>query len=572
MNLVLAPTYENVFKEQSPRVEELLKDIPSYVTISFFSYLNSKLHLDSSFENQVEILKEVLGRQPENIKNNIFKNIIEFSAQNKAEREIAIFTSLYIRPFIHYELINFRNFEIIDTTPIQELNMFKAYMIFVTNKSTKDGEVFKRERNINEGEFFPINTWPLLLAQFDEITHQDSIAGLIRAVCFFNFLQFNSPYSEYVIKFLTNHKKINSWEYVFSFMNILNMCWQNHSKTFWTFSFTCDDKMASLFDSLCVDIHEYAAVNSEKEEDYRLLKSKPLYKSRNHYVVMDWDLIINKIYDGLIFDFFERSGIKDDKDLNSIPKFKRFIGNEITEKFTFQHILEGILKHKYSVLRFPQDDSNGEPDAYFRNGNKILLFEIKDAFFAEKAIKSGSYSLIKDEIDRKYNSSKKGVIQLVKQIEKIAERSIEESKYQELGIKPKNFQIYPILIYTDFHFGMPGISNYLNQEFEKQIKEKGLKSKFRRINQLTFLDLNYLISSFGLFKEFGFLNVIISLHKEIERRRKKHEYKREVQFLFDYEVNHERIIDDIHKIDKIEKMDFRELARLLNLTKGLPEK
>lgn len=570
MELVLTPLYEDIFHEQRPELENLLLDIPSNVTISLLAYISSKLYLDTTLENQFRLLNEILRRQPEIIRNNISQNLIGFAKRSKKGRGFSILSSLYIKSFIHYELIHYRNFRIIDTTPEQELNIFKAYLIFASIKSQNDGEVFQRERKLHNGEFFAINTWPILLTQLEESSHQDPIPSLIRAVCFFNYLQYHSKYSLYVKTFLEKHGQKSSWEYVLSFMNVLNLNWQNHRSELMCFSFNCDNEMNQLFDSLCVNLEEYSFGNKSIRDDYRMLKSKPLFKIDNQYIVLSWDLIKNKIYEGLVFDFFERSGIKENKEISSIPNFKKLIGSEITEKFTFQRIIKGILERKYNVLNFPKNDSNGEPDAYFRSGNNIILFEIKDAYFADKTIKTGSYSKIIEEIDKKYNNSQKGIGQLVKQIVKLKSHPFEDKSYEDLDIKTRNLRIFPVVVYTDIHFGMPGISNYLISEFEKRINEFDLKKSFCKINKLTFLNLNYLISSFSLFKNESFIKVICSLHKEIEKRNKKHEFKREVEYLLDYNENQERLLDKVFEDNTQEKLNIKELVELLNMTEGLP--
>lgn len=570
MEFVLTPFYEDIFHEERPELESLLAGIPSNATISVLANINARLYLDETSENQSRLLNEILRRQPEIVRINVFQNLVDFSKKSKKRREVSIFSSLYIKSFIHYELLHYRDGTIIDTTPEQELNIYKAYLIFASIKSQNDGEIFQRERKLNDVEFFSINTWPILLTQLEETSHQDPIPCLIRSVCFFNYLQYHSKYSRYVKIFLEKHGQKSSWEYVLSIMNVLSLNWQRQNSELIHSSFNCDNGLEQLFDSLCVNLKEYSFENKSIKDDYRLLKSKPLFKIENQYIVLDWDLIINKIYEGLVFDFFERSGIKENKEISSIPNFKKFIGGEITEKFTFQRIIKGILERKYNVINFPKNDSNGEPDTYFRNGNNIILFEIKDAYFADKAIKSGSHSVITEEINKKYNNSQKGIGQLVKQIVKLQHHPFENKSYEDLNIKTRNLKIFPVIIYTDVHFGMPGISNYLIDEFEKRVNESDLRKSFCKINNLTFLNFNYLISSFSLFKNKSFVEVICALHKEIERRYKKHKFKRQVEYLIDFNENQERLLDKLFENNKQEKLNISEIVELLDMTEGLP--
>ncbi len=207
--------------------------------------------------------------------------------------------------------------------------------------------------------------------------------------------------------------------------------------------------------------------------------------------------------------------------MNTIPQFKKLIGLEITEKFIFRTILKAVFSDKYCKLIFPKDNSVGEPDAYYRKGNNIFLFEIKDSFFPTSAVKSSTYEDIKNAIDEKYNNDKKGTGQLVKQINRLKEKSYEEKDYKDLKIKVRNFTVYPIIIYTDKYFGMYGVSNYLIKEFDKKIEHIKLQKSFKKINNLTFLSLDYLILHSKLLSNNNFIKILENLHKTIDDRKKK---------------------------------------------------
>lgn len=568
MNIALTPYYKDIFDENMPEIQELISDIPTRVIVTYLSYINSKLHLNSSLETQVEIIDEMLRRQSLEIQTQVRVSLKRFIKKNDNNRNIGFVSNLHVLSLIHKALCNYKEFEFVDTTPEQELNIFKAYLVVVDQKVNETSEAYLREREDND--FFPKHTWPILLNQMEATPRYDPISDLVRAMCFFNFLEYHSKHSNYVTNFLNKCGHKSTWEYVLSLMNIIKQRWDNENKNT-AFSFNCDDNTKSLYESLCIDPTTYGLAFKYKEENHSLMKASPLFKYEDRYIVLDWSYFYNKLYDGLIFDFFDRSGIKEVVDLNTIPKFKKFIGKEITEGFTFQKLLTGIFHRKHTSLIFPDDNSKGEPDAYYRENNKVILFEIKDSFFAGGVLTSHSYRQIRSEIDKKYNNPKKGTGQLLKQIQKLEKLSFEKKAYSELRKKPRNFIIYPVIIYTDVHFSMPGVSNYINQEFEKQLSSSNLKKSFRRINKLTFINLSFIIKYYKYIKEKGFVYIIENFHHELERRRKKHEFKREVNFLFRYNIPPDQIIAETIDNGSNNKMDFEELAQLLNLTEGLPK-
>lgn len=572
MHIALIPFYKDIFDEDIPKIQELIADVPSKVVVTYLAYINSKLHLNSSIENQIEIINEMLRRQSSETKNKVKENLKHFILKNDNNREVGLVSNLHLLSLIHIALCNYTEFDFIDTTPEQELNIFKAYLVVVDQKANESSETYLREREVEEGDFFPKYTWPVLLNQMEATPRYDPTTDLVKAMCFFNFLEYHSEYSIYVTEFLNKCGHKSTWEYVLSLINIIKQRWGNEDKHKNTsFSFSCDDDTKPLYESLCINPIIYESEFKDKNENHSLMKATPLFKYKNRYVVLDWSYLYNKLYDGLVFDFFTRSGIKEIHDLNTIPKFKKFIGKEITEGFTFQKLLTGIFNKKYAHLLFPDDNSKGEPDAYYRENNKIVLFEIKDSFFAGSVLTSNSYIQIKSEIDKKYNNLKKGTGQLLKQIQRLKETSFEKKSYTELKRKPRNFKIYPVILYTDVHFGMPGVNNYISQEFEKQLTSLNLKNSFRRIEKLTFLNLSFVIKYFNCIKEVGLINILEKVQHELEKRRKKHEFKREIDFLFLYNNPPEQIIEEIIDCESRYKMDFKELAQLLNLTEGLPK-
>ncbi len=568
MHIALTPFYKDIFDEDVPEIEELIADVPSSVIVTYLAYLNSKLHLNSSIENQIGIINEMLQRQSFETKNKVKEKLMYFIKKNNDNQDVGLVLRLHLLSLIHIALCNFKEFDFVETTPEQELNIFKAYLAVVDQKAKEASETYLREREVGDGDFFQKHTWPVLFNQMEATPHYDPITDLIKAMCFFNFLEYHTGYSVYVTKFVNKCGYKSTWEYVIGLINIIKQRWENKNKSF---SISCDDNTKPLYESLCINPITYRQKFENKIEHHSIMKATPLFKFNEKYVVLDWSYLYNKLYDGLVFDFFNRSGIKELQDLNTIPKFKKFIGKKITEEFTFQKLLTGIFNKKYAHLLFPEDDSKGEPDAYYRENNKVVLFEIKDSFFASNVLTSNSYLQIKSEIDKKYNNPKKGTGQILKHIQRLKETSFEKKSYTELKKKPKNFIIYPVIVYTDIHFGMPGVNNYISQEFEEQLSLLNLKKSFRRIEKLTFLNLSFVIKYFNCIKDTGLINILEKVQHEIEKRRKKHEYKREIDFLFRYNNPPEQIMEEIIGCNSGYEIDFKELAQLLNLTEGLPK-
>ncbi len=570
MAFVITPSYEDIFSGKRPELSELLSDIPSSVILRILSYFDAQLFLSEDIQTQKKLLSYLLKRQNNETRFSIISNY-EIIKKNADDAEYSVFSRLYIKAFIHYVLINFLEMPPIDdTTPTQELNIFKAYLVISSIKNSETHNIYNTDNEKKEGDFFSTRTWSLIINQLDVNTKINPIPNVIRGVCLLNYLQYHSDYSKYVVSFLNKKGLTNTWEYIMLFLNTVQLSWEKNDVGTKSYYFDCDEKNRALFDFISINPSEYRDKYLDKKEEYSLLKSKPLFKYENQYYVLDWNFLPNKIYEGLIYDFHSESGIKELPSLSTIPQFKKLIGLEITENFIFRTILRAIFSDKYCKLIFPKDNITGEPDAYYRKGNNIFLFEIKDSFFPTKVIESSTYEDIKSAIDKKYNNEKKGTGQLIKQINRLKNKSFEDKEYKDLKLKVRNLSVYPIIIYTDKFFGMYGVSNYLIKEFNKKIEPYELRKSFKKINNLTFLSLDYLILHSKFLSNNNFIKILDKLHKMIDDRGKKNERIKDVSVLLDYNKNMELIIEQSHVKEYHKEMDIREIMKLLNMTEGLP--
>ncbi len=141
----------------------------------------------------------------------------------------------------------------------------------------------------------------------------------------------------------------------------------------------------------------------------------------------------------------------------------------------------------------PLSDGNGNPDFYMRNGNKVFIFEIKDALLNSTVICSQDYEVVKSAIYEKFHTNSKGhpkgVSQLAINCEQILTGNIKwDTKY-----KPNRVKIYPIIVVTDNVFTVPGLNQILNHWFDEYISVNYPDIDKTRIMPLTVLSIDSLI-------------------------------------------------------------------------------
>jgi len=207
-------------------------------------------------------------------------------------------------------------------------------------------------------------------------------------------------------------------------------------------------------ESFVLDYTKYANEYSNGERNFSGLKESPLFRINDgEYLVFNWNFLSNKLYNGLLFDFYLRSTIS--QEFPTFLAFKKYISESVIEKFIFRKLIEQSFRKKQTKVIFDNLVISGMPDAYVRDNKYIFLFEIKDAFFSSSTMSSLSYSKIKETIDQKYNTEKKGTGQIVKQLKHLINSSYEENSFEKMNIKRRNIVVYPIIIYTDSLFNLP---------------------------------------------------------------------------------------------------------------------
>jgi hypothetical protein len=524
MKMAIVPRYADIFDEPVLELDDLLKDISSEAIIGLLTMIQAKLHLDSAdFKVQAEILQLFLRRQSLATQHRIGLKLME-SRKDRGADAYAIFSELHTLEFMHYSLGHYQEIPMgDDTTPDQEYRLFKAYIIFIEKRQQIDEGIFDENRH-HTVDFFYKNTWPLLSSQYEAGHIINPFTEMIRGIVLFNFLEFNSPYAESIRQFLAKRGHTNSWNYVFALLNVIQHSWKQSERNQDKSSsaiISVTEEFKPLFDSISMDVQNYAATYAADHRNYSGIKDKPIFRyGENSYFILNWNFLHNKLYEGLLFDLYTHSDISSAGGFKTFPNFKQYVSEEVTEGILFKKLLRASLQKKHSVLLFDEKTTPGFPDAYYRDVGDVILFEIKDAFFPANAINTTSFQAIKDAIDAKYNQDNKGTGQLISQLQHILNTPFEKIK----GYKhSRNLTIYPVMIYTDHFFSMPGVNQYLQEAFVEKITKAGLMTKFKKIQPLVFVNIRFLINHLDLLRKngTGFIDLFKLYYNEQARTQKK---------------------------------------------------
>lgn len=282
---------------------------------------------------------------------------------------------------------------------------------------------------------------------------------------------------------------------------------------------------------MSIDIDLIKSNKNMYQQNYLALKAMPIFKTAEyHYLCLDRNFMINKLYTGLIFSFYQRSGVKEV--FSSFEDYKSYIGEKISEQRLFTGILKTIFNKKHYKLYF--DDKKGKPDCYLRYKNKIFLFEFKDNMMSSEVIDSSSYDIIKSNIDRNFIKNKKGspkgISQITNHIEYLNTNSYDFDNLEAHKIDRNKLNIYPIIVYTDYNYSIPGVNKYLNRKFQELISET--KYEYKTLSNLTFINLDFLYDNIPYLMEVKFDKALDYYHFSIKNKAKELDKKPSIPNLF----------------------------------------
>ena len=329
----------------------------------------------------------------------------------------------------------------------------------------------------------------IILAEYKLPKH--FVVQLHKAALFFEFCEQDKKYKTYVDLFCQSWG-IQNWSvYILALFNIYTSVISNFQicPSSYLAKKIMDKYTFPLGAAETKVLWNGADTSIKYFRDHFLLKN-----TQNGYIILNEILLVDKIYQGLLFDIakvLQVNGIKDEKgkDVN-FGSLKSEIGLPFSEKYLCYDLLGNIFNNQCDIqIKGEEMDAKKVPapsDYYVRKGNTLFIFECKDILLTEDITHINNMEDLKKEIfinicydgpDPKKPSKTlhKGFGQLLNSIDLL----INHSSMDELdnGVSEIK-EIYPIvLVVSDKSYSALGINGLVNEEFNNIIKAKSYNFK-----------------------------------------------------------------------------------------------
>ena len=496
--------YESIFNDyKTVNPVDLISDIPTINSLEIIGYFTAQMHTqERSFEKQLEFLNIWCSRLPREIIPKIEDFISRTTVKEKSEFNfINNVSSLILFQIIIENKNDLDKLE--NLTPEQELNLFKAYLW--CSQYWTDKQNGHTPEKIETPEDLISLIFPTQLPYMEIIEFKDFRLQFLKAVYFFKFVERNDVFKDYLTSFLKEYN-LESWQNYL--VNILSLYVRKFETLKTPSIINIQDEFPEIINFIkqfCLDPNSYT-----KTDDFSTIRKTPIYKiSENEYLFLNLNFFVDKLFQGIQFDFFriiKKNKLKyNGKEVKEFDHFRSIYAEQISEKGIFYETIKySFEKNNYNLLdgnTLKHILKDGEPDFYTRDKRKVYLFEYKDVILNAAIKHSYDFEKIKDEISTKMISnqvgSQKGITQLFNSISKIRNGEYSEvDDYEQL----KDCIIYPIIVFTDFSFNLPGVNYFLNKKFREMVNSSVLLNK-GDIKDLTLIDLDTFLKFQDLFRE-----------------------------------------------------------------------
>ena len=150
-----------------------------------------------------------------------------------------------------------------------------------------------------------------------------------------------------------------------------------------------------------------------------------------------------------------------------------------------------------------------------RQGNKVFVFECKDAQVAAKQMLCGDYDTIKDAIFKKYVKNSKGHGKGVTQLVNVIEKKLPIILSRVDTRSPSSiFFVFPIIVYYDNCLDVEGPNYLLNEEFHRILSKKTIPVDYE-VKDLVMVNIEQLMRLEDFFVN-GRLDLALLINKYIE--------------------------------------------------------
>jgi hypothetical protein len=457
IKVIILATYEDLFKKTSEPLFKKIKKYPLQVVLSELIGINyrlrpaNKLVIETNLNTQAMMIIDWIGFDP------YVKDLIQRILTQKGSRpeEIIIFNRAACLYGIDFCLRNLQSDE-------EEFNYTREFWIDLIEFCLACNTIVTNHENADETTKVTllehVNAQQALLNELKIISNP--ILTVNRCIELFRWFQKDTHYSTELTVYLGKLGLDAE-----TFLEILILLYLNPKANpkipFWI---NTDAKKSPETVVLLEWLSKSTMLVKKHDMDFLMLYKWPIYKyKKEHYFMLDAELLLDKMYRQLISDFYwdhlRAKGI-------TYQDYRSYIG-KFFEDYVSKHFKDLLASNRKITFKHTDQLSFGNPkkelcDIYLHHKKNVMLGQVKSTAFSDEQKFNGSFEFYREDLARFYSDV--GVSQMIRSIDWLTKHGSEiDAPF------PSKTKLFPVLILNDKYFEIPMMTEILNIEFRKQL-------------------------------------------------------------------------------------------------------
>lgn len=486
MKQKIVPGFNALFGQSQLQYDEIAKDHSSIAAIDFAIAINSELYAELPYkENQHRILSLFKKRLTTEQIRILDFHLHALSTTAFGDEAYELFHTRYLIAFIIKEIKANRPPNINDNAHGIWFSILLTYLLVVDEEHARDQPALDKGLSEAGSEFIEYKLiWPPFIRQYQ---FNESVSPLFELFKYFAWCSFVlKEWRPYLKKYLERFDFINIGQLGKSYIEIFKAISHVNTNNEWL-------KLVQIVppSNASVKHLQFLCANSKLGENKTSLidiKKQPLFFSNgNSYKIINGNFLYKHSYRGPFFDLVKTTGLEKVIGFNA---YSGTVSKKVMEEICFKAILETLGTEKGVLIH--ENENKSTSDGYFREGNIIFLIEFKAYILKDDQIEEPDFEKLKGYIDenfiKKESGKPKGIGQLLNQLNLLRDGKLNADT---LSFSENNkYTIYPVICHNDFHFSLPGINEYLNNEFFKLLNADDYLNF--EIKDVVIIDLNWM--------------------------------------------------------------------------------
>ncbi|MEO7312455.1 MAG: hypothetical protein ABIX01_18785 [Chitinophagaceae bacterium] len=507
MKIKVVPGFHDLLGKSEKTYEEILKDVPTDIVIRLVISLNAELNTNESHSETQARLRNIISYRFSASQIALLENAFAQYKMKVSDYDGTVFGQRYLVHMMSKELNRNSTCKMSDDEPQQEFNFLLAYLLCIDEVHEITSKLIQELQIKGKDELTQVKMlWKSLLNQYEFNEDTSGSFELYKLVCFFKYGV--CSLRPYIRELLNKNGFKTLSDLLGSLLQLVNATLKIDTTQILQKLYFIEPNKNYNYEHLAnLSINKMVGTGSIGIAE---IKKFPLFETENRgFMILDESMFKKKIYKGPLFETFHSTSLKQETESkisnpsDAFVNYKSKVSKEALEKLCFRGIIKSAQIKKGDVLHF-DETLKSLPDMYFRRGKKIVIIEFKDYLFPDRITDANDADSLLNFIDNRFiqneSGKKKGILQLADNIELLYQGHYSfDAGLKKLLDRKCQLDICAIVCYSDFMIGIPGVNDYLNIRYNKEIGNRNIDKKIRNVTLLNLQTLfDYIISGGGL--------------------------------------------------------------------------